>query len=66
MRVECAWCGKHKGDVEPLEDESVTHGICQGCREQVFGAFREKRLKAKQDKEVSDADGEVHGTEGVA
>ena len=53
MRVECAWCGKHKGDVEPLEDTSVSHGICPECREEVFGKFKELRKKERQDEEVA-------------
>ncbi len=31
MKVVCAWCGKDMGEKEPLDDPSVTHGICQEC-----------------------------------
>jgi hypothetical protein len=31
MKVECAWCKKDLGSKEPLEDRSVSHGICPEC-----------------------------------
>lgn len=31
MKRICAWCGKGLGEVEPLDDSSVTHGICPDC-----------------------------------
>jgi len=28
----CAWCKKVKAEeIEPLDDKSVTHGICEEC-----------------------------------
>ena len=35
MRIICAWCGKSMGQKEPLDDDSVTHGICDQCRERL-------------------------------
>lgn len=31
MEISCAWCKRHMGEKEPLEDRSVTHGICPPC-----------------------------------
>lgn len=33
MKKVCAWCKKDCGEVEPFEDGSITHGICNECRE---------------------------------
>ena len=33
----CAWCGKAMGEREPMEDKSITHGICPECYEKVTG-----------------------------
>ncbi|HSD26843.1 MAG TPA: hypothetical protein VLL75_06030 [Vicinamibacteria bacterium] len=29
----CAWCQRYLGSKEPLEDPSVSHGICNDCME---------------------------------
>ena len=29
--VQCAWCQKDMGEKEPLDDLSITHGICPEC-----------------------------------
>jgi len=29
----CGWCGKELGEKEPLEDRSITHGMCDECVE---------------------------------
>lgn len=31
MKRVCAWCGKDMGEIEPLDDDSITHGICDDC-----------------------------------
>jgi hypothetical protein len=31
MIRKCAWCGIGMGELEPLEVDGVTHGICPGC-----------------------------------
>jgi len=31
MKRVCAWCGKDMGEREPLEDKSITHGMCEDC-----------------------------------
>jgi len=35
MKRICAWCNKDMGEKEPLEDESVTHGMCMECLRRV-------------------------------
>ena len=41
MIVKCAWCGKTIGEKEPLEDKSVTHGICPECVKKYFPEKKE-------------------------
>jgi len=31
MKWICAWCKKVGEDVEPLDDDRVTHGMCKEC-----------------------------------
>ena len=31
MRVECAWCKKKMGEIEPVTSSAVSHGICPEC-----------------------------------
>jgi len=31
MKVICAWCGKKLGEKAPINDNSISHGICQEC-----------------------------------
>lgn len=31
MILMCAWCGEVLGEKEPLDDKSLTHGICKPC-----------------------------------
>lgn len=31
MKIICAWCRQVIGEKEPLEDDTVTHGICADC-----------------------------------
>ncbi len=31
MKKVCAWCKKKQPDVEPLDDDRVTHGMCDEC-----------------------------------
>jgi hypothetical protein len=35
MIVECAWCGAHLGEKEPIVDPRPTSGICDECIEQL-------------------------------
>jgi transcription initiation factor TFIIIB Brf1 subunit/transcription initiation factor TFIIB len=32
MRAVCAWCDADLGEREPLDDPSITHGICADCK----------------------------------
>jgi len=33
MKRKCAWCDKDLGEKPPYTDQSVTHTICDTCRE---------------------------------
>ena len=35
MKVTCAWCKKEFPDKEPLEDERISHTICEECKEKM-------------------------------
>ena len=37
MKRSCAWCGKHMGKKEPLNDNGNTYGICVQCMLKYFG-----------------------------
>lgn len=42
--VVCAWCKKWLEEIEPLDDESLTHGICKDCqRKQLAEVEKMKR-----------------------
>ncbi len=43
----CMWCQKIMGEKEPIEDISLTHGICEECAEEI----KKKRLQRKKEKE---------------
>lgn len=47
MRIRCAWCKKTIGYKEPLEDESVTDGICDDCLARNFPSVYAKAAEAK-------------------
>lgn len=36
MIRQCAWCLKLMGQTKPLEDLSVTHGICKKCEKKLM------------------------------
>lgn len=35
MKRVCAWCEKRLPDVEPLDDERLTHGMCEKCAKRI-------------------------------
>jgi len=35
MIVQCAWCKKHMGEIEPKTSAAVSHGICPTCLEKM-------------------------------
>lgn len=41
MTIICAWCKKALGEKEPLEDKSISHTICPGCKEMIKGKLTE-------------------------
>jgi hypothetical protein len=50
MHVVCSWCGKYVREKEPLEDESISHGICKEC-------CKKAKIKNKRPKERSEKKG---------
>lgn len=32
----CMYCDRVYGEIEPYDDESSTHGICNGCMDEYF------------------------------
>jgi len=37
---QCAWCNTVTGLKDPLTDISITHGICDGCKEKVLSKIK--------------------------
>ncbi len=35
MKRVCSWCGKSMGEIKPLKDKRVSHGICKKCLKRV-------------------------------
>jgi len=35
MTRQCAWCGRVLGQMAPLDDFSVTHGLCRECHAKI-------------------------------
>jgi hypothetical protein len=33
MVTVCAWCQKYMGSMEPMQDATISHGICRECVE---------------------------------
>ncbi len=42
----CTWCDSYMGEKEPLEDTSLTHGICELCAEEM----KKKRIARQKEK----------------
>ena len=38
MIRQCAWCNRILGPAAPLEDASITHGVCSDCHREVLAA----------------------------
>jgi hypothetical protein len=38
MKRRCAWCGWDMGSKEPLNDDSITHGLCLPCSAAIIQA----------------------------
>jgi len=50
MIKQCAWCNKNMGEVEPLEDKCITHGIYPECYEtKIKSQIDEAREKRNDD-----------------
>lgn len=52
MLVKCAWCGADKGEIEPLEDKRVSHGICIPCKEKYLGEYIENKKRKKREEVI--------------
>ena len=42
MIKQCAWCGDYMGEIEPLDDKRITHGICAYCSAKVSNEIEEE------------------------
>ncbi len=50
MIIICAWCQEPQGEVEPLEDKTESHGICDACQLKYFPHLYDKIKAATSDK----------------
>uniref|UniRef100_A0A6M3JMM8 ClpX-type ZB domain-containing protein n=1 Tax=viral metagenome TaxID=1070528 RepID=A0A6M3JMM8_9ZZZZ len=48
MLRQCSWCGKDMGEKPPLEDKSVTDGICDECLEKVKGELNGNNIQREE------------------
>lgn len=48
MKVVCAWCNKELGEKEPLEDTSITHSICDECKNKYFKEIKDAEANTKE------------------
>jgi len=48
MKKACAWCGQPQGEVEPLDDRRVTHGICPSCYKKQLNLLPENEMKTRR------------------
>jgi hypothetical protein len=46
MSRQCAWCKRGMGQVHPLEDPGLTHGICRPCVREMLRAAGIRELPA--------------------
>lgn len=53
MRRICAWCKKDMGETEPLDDPTVTHGICGPCEAAAMEEFEEEERQRREQYEVA-------------
>jgi len=51
MIRQCAWCLILMGEVAPLSDTSITHGMCEECQKEMRRQI--EKMKAKDQKRVA-------------
>ena len=44
----CSWCERFLGDKEPLEDQRVTHSVCELCAQQMLASEEDEREQFRQ------------------
>ncbi|MBI1831461.1 MAG: hypothetical protein HYR84_08430 [Planctomycetes bacterium] len=49
----CAWCNRVLGQVAPLDDVSVTHGVCPECHAKIVGTDANDADAGKCDPQAS-------------
>ncbi len=50
MFRKCAWCQKDLGEIEPLEDKNISHGICPDCFDKELADLEAKYRKKEESK----------------
>jgi hypothetical protein len=60
MKLVCAWCVKDGkagvlGDIEPLDDPAVTHGICPAHRQEIEAELIQAREAADRSRKEAEA-----------
>lgn len=71
MKVICSYCREEIGEKEPLEDDSLSHGMCQACyeyfQEQIRGISLDEYLnKFEAPVLIVDEDGRIVATNEMA
>ena len=47
MRIICAWCKKPMGEKEPINDNRITHAICEECSQKVKQELKQAKGEKK-------------------
>ena len=50
MRRVCAWCQKDLGEKEPLDNKTLTHGLCKECGDIYFKGDEEEEINNENNK----------------
>ena len=50
MRLQCSYCRSFFGETEPLDDDAVTHGMCDECFEHFDAQWAGQNLESFLDK----------------
>lgn len=59
----CAWCKEVQGLKEPLDDNSITHGICLKCSDAMIAELGTNVGKDSQDVNTDSGRGELQAGE---
>ncbi len=60
MIRQCAWCDRVLGEIEPLDDKSITHTICENCQKDLVGSVSNQKKTLFVDRTKEARNGNFH------